>query len=332
METQEQSAPPVSPEFAKHGETLRRLRDEVAKVVVGQEDLIDRLILGLICRGHVLIEGVPGLAKTLTVGTLAQTVDAIFQRIQFTPDLLPGDLIGTLIYNPKSGEFTPHKGPIFGNIILADEMNRSPAKVQSALLEAMQEKQVTIGDETHQLDEPFMVLATQNPIEQEGTYQLPEAQLDRFIFKLTVDYPELEDEREIMRRMAKSAPKLKVETILTKPEVLALTEAVDEVFLKDNLETFILKVVDATRRPEKYGLKFGSALRHGASPRASIYLAVASRAHALMRGRDFVSPSDIKGVAFDVLRHRVALTYKAEAQGLTSEELVGQIFDTLEVD
>lgn len=311
--------------------TLTRLREEIAKVLVGQEELVEKLVIALLCKGHVLIEGIPGLAKTLTISTLAQAIHGTFSRIQFTPDLLPGDLVGTLVYNPKTGDFTPHKGPIFANLILADEINRSPAKVQSALLEAMQEKQVTIGDETYNLQAPFMVLATQNPIEQEGTYQLPEAQLDRFFFKLTVDYPTLDEEQEIMRRMAKSAPTLSVTEVLSNEDVLQLQTAVDDIFLKENMERYILHVVDATRNPEKYGLDFGPMIRHGASPRASIFLAMAARANAMIQGRDFVVPEDVETIGKDVLRHRVALTYKAEAQSIQSESLIQQIFDQVEV-
>jgi MoxR-like ATPase len=318
-------------EFAAENATLTELRAEIAKVVVGQEGLIDRLIIGLLCRGHVLIEGVPGLAKTLAVSTLAQAIQASFNRIQFTPDLLPGDLIGTLVYNPQDGSFTPHKGPIFANIVLADEVNRSPAKVQSALLEAMQERQVSLGDETHRLPPPFMVLATQNPIEQEGTYQLPEAQLDRFFFKLVVDYPTLEDERLIMQRMARSAPTLTVSPILSTERVAELQTAIDKVFLKENIETYILRVVEATRRPDRYRLDFASLIRHGASPRGSICLALAARAYAMLAGRDYVVPGDVQAIGLDVLRHRIALTYKAEAQGITTEDIIAQIFDAIEV-
>ena len=320
-----------SAEFAAENATLSELRAEIAKVVVGQETLVDRLVIGLLCRGHVLIEGVPGLAKTLAVSTLAQAIQASFNRIQFTPDLLPGDLIGTLVYNPQDGSFTPHKGPIFANIVLADEVNRSPAKVQSALLEAMQERQVSLGDETHTLPPPFMVLATQNPIEQEGTYQLPEAQLDRFLFKLVVEYPSLEDERVIMQRMARSAPTLEVGAILSTERVAELQTAIDRVFLKENIETYILRVIEATRRPEKYKLDFGDLVRHGASPRGSICLALAARAHAMLAGRDYVVPGDVAAIGLDVLRHRIALTYKAEAQGITSEDIIAQIFDAIEV-
>ncbi len=311
-------------------ESLQCLREEIGKVLVGQDTLVEKLIIALLCKGHVLIEGVPGLAKTLAVSTLAQAIHGVFRRIQFTPDLLPGDLVGTLVYNPKTGDFTPHKGPIFANLVLADEVNRSPAKVQSALLEAMQEKQVTMGDVTYTLDEPFMVLATQNPIEQEGTYQLPEAQLDRFFFKVSIDYPSFDEEQEIMRRMARSAPVMKVEQVLDGPAVIDLQSAVDEVFLKENMEHYILRVVDATRHPDNYGLDFADCIRHGASPRASIFLALASRAQAMMEGRDYVIPADVEAISLDVLRHRVALSYKAQAQGMQAEDLIRRIFDVVD--
>jgi MoxR-like ATPase len=311
-------------------ESLQCLRVEIGKVLVGQDTLVEKLIIALLCKGHVLIEGVPGLAKTLAVSTLAQAIHGVFRRIQFTPDLLPGDLVGTLVYNPKTGDFTPHKGPIFANLVLADEVNRSPAKVQSALLEAMQEKQVTMGDVTYTLDEPFMVLATQNPIEQEGTYQLPEAQLDRFFFKVSIDYPSFDEEQEIMRRMARSAPVMKVEQVLDGPAVIDLQSAVDEVFLKENMEHYILRVVDATRHPDNYGLDFADCIRHGASPRASIFLALASRAQAMMEGRDYVIPADVEAISLDVLRHRVALSYKAQAQGMQAEDLIRRIFDVVD--
>ena len=287
--------------------------------------------MALLCGGHVLIEGFPGLAKTLVVSTLSQTLEASFNRIQFTPDLLPGDLIGTLIFNPKTGEFNSHKGPIFCNILLADEINRSPAKVQSALLEAMQEKQVTIGDTCYPLDEPFLVLATQNPIEQEGTYSLPEAQLDRFMFKLKVDYPTLEEEQEIMKRMSKSDPLLQVDAVIHGDDVLKMRKKLDEVFLKEEIEEYILRLVAATRRPEDFGMDILPLIRHGASPRASIFLAKAAKAKALFDGRDYVVPGDVKAIAPIVLRHRVAVTYKAEAKDITSDELIKQILGTVEI-
>jgi len=318
--------------FAEEQKTLQAIRDEIARVVVGQDAVVNRVLMALLCSGHVLIEGVPGLAKTLLVSTLAKTLDTSFNRIQFTPDLLPGDLVGTLVFHPKSGEFHTQKGPIFANILLADEINRSPAKVQSALLEAMQEKQVSIGDETFKLDEPFMVLATQNPIEQEGTYPLPEAQLDRFIFKVLVTYPTLEQERSVMRRMSRNEPPLKAEPVVDGPKILALRKCLDEVFMKDTVEHYILNIVDATRHPADYELpELEPWIRHGASPRASINLAKASKAHALMEGRDYVVPADVKAIAPEVLRHRIAVTYKAEAQDVSSEQIVESIFRKIEV-
>jgi len=310
---------------------LDRVRVEIQKVIVGQEELIERLLVGLLCNNHILIEGVPGLAKTLSVTTLARTIQASFQRIQFTPDLLPADLIGTLIYNPRSGDFTTKKGPIFTNIILADEINRAPAKVQSALLEAMQERQVTIGDKTHPLDEPFMVLATQNPIEQEGTYPLPEAQVDRFMLKLKVTYPSKEEEKKILERMARSSTKIDVQPVISPKDILRLRQLADEIYMDEKVEDYILNIVQATRTPEKYGLDVGKLIQYGASPRATIYLAMASRAHALMQGRGYVTPQDVKSIGMDVLRHRVIITYEAEAEEKTSENVVAAIFDNIAV-
>jgi MoxR-like ATPase len=310
---------------------LDRVRGEIQKVIVGQEELIERLLVGLLCNNHILIEGVPGLAKTLSVTTLARTIQASFQRIQFTPDLLPADLIGTLIYNPRSGDFTTRKGPIFTNIILADEINRAPAKVQSALLEAMQERQVTIGDKTHPLDEPFMVLATQNPIEQEGTYPLPEAQVDRFMLKLKVTYPSKEEEKKILERMARSSTKIDVRPVISPKDILRLRQLADEIYMDEKVEDYILNIVQATRTPEKYGLDVGKLIQYGASPRATIYLAMASRAHALMQGRGYVTPQDVKSIGMDVLRHRVIITYEAEAEEKTPENVVGVIFDNIAV-
>ena len=310
---------------------LDRVRGEIQKVIVGQEELIERLLVGLLCNNHILIEGVPGLAKTLSVTTLARTIQASFQRIQFTPDLLPADLIGTLIYNPRSGDFTTRKGPIFTNIILADEINRAPAKVQSALLEAMQERQVTIGDTTHPLDEPFMVLATQNPIEQEGTYPLPEAQVDRFMLKLKVTYPSKEEEKKILERMARSSTKIDVQPVISPKDILRLRQLADEIYMDEKVEDYILNIVQATRTPEKYGLDVGKLIQYGASPRATIYLAMASRAHALMQGRGYVTPQDVKSIGMDVLRHRVIITYEAEAEEKTPENVVAAIFDSIAV-
>ena len=321
----------IGDRVAEKSALISTIRTEISKVIVGQEGLIDRLLLAMLCNQHVLIEGVPGLAKTLSVTTLAKAVRASFQRIQFTPDLLPADLIGTLIYNPKSGEFTTKKGPIFANIILADEINRAPAKVQSALLEAMQERQVTIGDESYPLDEPFMVLATQNPIEQEGTYPLPEAQVDRFMLKLKVTYPNRNQEQQILRTMASSAPKVEVAPVIEPIEIFALRELADEIYMDEKIEEYIVSIVEATREPEKYNLQIRDLVRYGASPRATIFLAMASKASALLAGRGYVTPQDVKDVGMDVLRHRVIVTYEAEAEEKTSEDLVKQIFDTVEV-
>jgi MoxR-like ATPase len=310
---------------------LEEIRAEVGRVVVGQERLVDRLLAALLCNQHVLIEGVPGLAKTLTVTTLARTIHATFHRIQFTPDLLPADVVGTLIYNPKTGEFSTRQGPVFANIILADEINRAPAKVQSALLEAMQERQVSIGEHTFPLDDPFMVLATQNPIEQEGTYPLPEAQMDRFMFKVTVDYPQRDDELKILRRMATSAPDRSVRQVATPEDIKRLRRLVDTVFMDGKVEEYIVNLVDASRHPEKYGLKIGDLIRYGASPRATIYLAMAAKACAMLQGRGFATPQDVKTIAPDVLRHRIIPTYEAEAEEVTSDELVRRLLDTIEV-
>ncbi len=310
---------------------LGLLRAEIHKVLVGQEYLVERLLLALLANHHVLIEGVPGLAKTLSVTTLAKTIQATFRRVQFTPDLLPADLIGTLIYNPKSGEFTTRKGPVFANIVLADEINRAPAKVQSALLEAMQERQVTIGDASYPLDEPFLVLATQNPIEQEGTYPLPEAQVDRFMLKLKVTYPSKQEERRILDRMARSSPDLSVNPVLDPQDVLRLRLLADSIYMDEKIADYIVDLVEATRNPGAYKLDIAGLIRYGASPRASIFLAMAARGHALLDGRGYVTPQDVKSVGMDVLRHRVIVSYEAEAEGRTSEDIVQQIFDTVEV-
>jgi len=317
--------------YQQESEVLQKVRAEVAKVIIGQEDLIEALLLALLCNGHVLIEGIPGLAKTLAVTTLSQTLHASFNRIQFTPDLLPGDLIGTMIYNPKTTEFTPHKGPIFANVILADEINRSPAKVQSALLEAMQEHQVSIGDETYKLDEPFLVLATQNPVEQEGTYHLPEAQVDRFMFKLDVVYPSKEEEHRILKRMGKTSVDLTVQAVMEVADINRLRGMVDDVFMDEKLEHYILDLVQATRDPARFGLECADMIRYGASPRASIFLSVASRGRAMLNGRGYVVPQDIKDVALDILRHRILLTYEAAAEEKTSEDILRQILETVEV-
>ena len=300
-------------------------------MIVGQEGLIDGLLLALLCNNHVLIEGVPGLAKTLSVTTLARTLQASFQRIQFTPDLLPADLIGTMIYSPSDGGFSTKKGPIFANIVLADEINRAPAKVQSALLEAMQERQVTIGPQSYPLEDPFLVLATQNPIEQEGTYPLPEAQVDRFMLKLRVDYPERKHELQILRRMARSTVKHEVAPVLSPGDVVRLRELADTVYMDAKIEEYIVDLIEATRNPAEANLDIGEWIRHGASPRATIYLAMAARAHAMLQGRGYVIPQDVKSVAPDVLRHRVMVTYEAEAEELTSEDIVQRVLDGVEV-
>jgi MoxR-like ATPase len=310
---------------------LNRVRQELAKVIVGQEQLVERLFVALLSNNHVLIEGVPGLAKTLAVTTLARVINASFQRLQFTPDLLPADLIGTLIYNPAESAFTTKKGPIFANIVLADEINRAPAKVQSALLEAMQERQVTIGETTYPLPQPFMVLATQNPIEQEGTYSLPEAQVDRFMLKLKVDYPTRQQELEILRRMAKSTPQVDVEPLVQPADILRLRRLSDEIYIDPKVEEYIVSVVGATRQPSKYGLKLDHLIRYGGSPRATIFLALAAKAHALLDGRGYVTPQDVKSIAWDVLRHRVVVTYEAEAEETTSEDIIRQVLDAVEV-
>jgi MoxR-like ATPase len=310
---------------------INRIREEIGKVIVGQTELIDRLIIALLCNNHVLIEGVPGLAKTLTITTLAKTIQASFQRIQFTPDLLPGDLVGTLIYNPKTGDFTTRKGPIFSNIILADEINRAPAKVQSALLEAMQERQVTIGDKSYPLDDPFMVLATQNPIEQEGTYPLPEAQIDRFMFKLLVTYPSRAEEQQILRRMAGTEGEIPVNPVITPTDISRIRSLAASIYMDEKIEEYILSLVAATRDPKKCNLDIGDLIRYGASPRATIFLANAAKANALLAGRGYVTPQDVKSIGPDILRHRVIVTYEAEAEEKTSDDIVKQILDNVEV-
>jgi MoxR-like ATPase len=312
-------------------ELVERITRELHKRVVGQEMMIERLILGLITGGHVLLEGVPGLAKTLTVKSLAETIDATFERVQFTPDLLPADVVGTMIYNQGSGEFTTRHGPIFANIVLADEINRAPPKVQSALLEAMQEHQVTLGGETFKLPEPFLVLATQNPIEQEGTYPLPEAQVDRFMLKLRVDYPDRATEKEIMRRMAgkELAP---IERVATRDEIFAARAEISQLYMDDKIGDYIVDIVHATREPGTYGLSnLASLIEYGASPRATIFLSVCARANAYLRGRGYVLPDDVKAVAPDVLRHRIITSFEAEAEEVTSDHIIARIFEAVDV-
>lgn len=310
---------------------LYRLREEIGRVIVGQRYLVDRLMIGLLANGHVLLEGVPGLAKTLSVKTLAQAVNASFQRLQFTPDLLPADLIGTLIYNPREGVFTTKKGPIFANIILADEINRAPAKVQSALLEAMQERQVTIGDQTHPLPDPFLVLATQNPIEQEGTYPLPEAQVDRFMLKLSITYPSREEERQILDRMASTNHRGGASPVINTEDILRLRALVDQIYLDDKIKDYIIDLVFATRNPAAYKLDLQRLIQYGASPRATLYLTLAAKAHAFLQGRGYVTPQDVKSIGHDILRHRVIVTYEAEAEDIDADAVVKSVFDGVPV-
>jgi MoxR-like ATPase len=318
-------SPPASRELAP------RIKRELQKRVVGQDLMIDRLLIGMLTGGHVLLEGVPGLAKTLTVSSLAECLDVSFHRIQFTPDLLPADVVGTMIYNQETGEFTAKRGPIFAQVVLADEINRAPPKVQSALLEAMQEKQVTIGGETFRLAEPFLVLATQNPIEQEGTYPLPEAQVDRFMLKLRVTYPDRATEKEIMRRMA-GRPLEPLETVATAAEIMAARREIAALYMDDKITDYIVELVHATREPAAHGLPDVEPLiEYGASPRASIFLATCARAHAFLDGRGYVLPEDVKAIGPDVLRHRILTSYEAEAEEVTSDDLVRRIFEAVEV-
>src|SRR5215475_723703 len=308
-----------------------RLREEIGRVVVGQRYVVDRLLIGLLANGHILLEGVPGLAKTLSVKTLAQAIDATFHRLQFTPDLLPADLIGTLIYNPREGVFSTRKGPIFANLVLADEINRAPSKVQSALLEAMQEHQVTIGDDSFALEEPFLVLATQNPIEQEGTYPLPEAQVDRFMLKVVVDYPSKADERKVVDSVLDDLRR-EVHPVLDRTELADIKQTAAAIYMDDKVKDYVLDVVAATRHPEQYRLKDLEALiEYGASPRASINLCLAARANAFLVGRGYVTPQDVKDVALDILRHRIILTYEAEAEETTSDDVIRKVLESVPV-
>jgi MoxR-like ATPase len=320
----------INQKVRDEGIFVERLISEVHRVIVGQKYMVERLLIGLLSRGHILLEGVPGLAKTLAVKTLAAAVDTRFQRIQFTPDLLPADLIGTMIFNQKDGTFSPRKGPIFANVILADEINRAPAKVQSALLEAMQERQVTIGDSTYPLEEPFVVLATQNPIEQEGTYPLPEAQIDRFMLKLKIDYPDIKEERQILDLMSRDDPVI-VNKVVTPLEILRVREVVKDVYIDERIKDYIVQLVFATRKPEDFKLDLKGLIQFGASPRATIYLAQGSRAHAFVKGRGYVTPEDVKAIGLDVLRHRIILTYEAEAEEVTTESVISRIFDAVQV-
>ena len=322
----------INEEVQRASAFVRPLVTEMSQVIVGQIYLVERLIIGLLANGHVLIEGVPGLAKTLSVKTLAQCLSVKFSRLQFTPDLLPADLIGTQIYNPQSGGFTTRKGPIFANLVLADEINRAPAKVQSALLEAMQEKQVTIGDQTFKLEEPFLVLATQNPIEQEGTYPLPEAQVDRFMLKLKIVYPSRAEERQVLDLMARTGPPPSAQAVVTAKEIFEARKVVNDIYIDDKVKDYIVDVVCATREPDTYKLQgLQGLIQLGASPRATIALTLAAKAFAFLRGRGYVTPQDVKSIGMDVLRHRVAITYEAEAEEKTSETIVQKIFNELPV-
>jgi len=310
---------------------VEKLRAEIGKVIVGQKYMVDRLLIGLLSNGHVLIEGVPGLAKTMTVRTLSSAIQTKFQRIQFTPDLLPADLVGTLIYDQKDGKFKTKKGPIFANLILADEINRSPAKVQSALLEAMQERTVTIGEETYPLDDPFLVLATQNPIEQEGTYPLPEAQVDRFMLKLSIDYPSKEEELEIMRRMTRG-PEPQPGLVISPKDIIQARAVVEEIYIDPKIEQYIVDIVFATRKPREYGLDdIEPLIAYGASPRASIFLSKAAKAQAFLSRRGYVTPEDVRAIGMDVLRHRVIVTYEAEAEEVAAEDVVRKVLNKIEV-
>jgi len=318
--------------ISKESAFITSIKSEIGKVIVGQEQMIERLMIGMLCNGHILLEGVPGLAKSLTVSTLAKIIRVKFRRIQFTPDLLPADLIGTMIYNQKTGSFETKRGPIFSNIILADEINRSPAKVQSALLEAMQERQVTIGETSHALDDPFLVLATQNPIEQEGTYPLPEAQVDRFMLKVIVNYPQKDEELDIVKRMARNVAIPEVKPVVKATDIQRARALVDEIYIDEKIHRYIVDLIFATRDPKAVNLAdIADLIHYGASPRASIFLALAGKAQAFIEGRGYVTPEDIRAVIWDVLRHRIILTFEAEAEDVTVEEIIRRIIDTVEV-
>ncbi|MDP6526046.1 MAG: MoxR family ATPase [Kiritimatiellia bacterium] len=314
----------------KQAEVIASVRNEVNKVLVGQEKLLDRMLIGLLTGGHILLEGVPGLAKTTAVKTMAEALGVEFHRISFTPDLLPADVIGTMIYNPKEGTFTPRKGPVFTNLLLADEINRAPAKVQSALLEAMQERQVTVGDNTYPLPSPFLVMATQNPIEQEGTYPLPEAQVDRFMLKCTVTHPSKDDERRIMNRFSRRES-IEVNTVMSAEQIASASSVLDQVYCDEKVGDYILDIVFATRSPEAHKLDIGHQIEYGASPRATLYLNMTARANAMLHGRAYATPQDVKEVAHDVLRHRIILTYEAEAEEVTSEDIITKILNEIPV-
>ncbi len=320
----------IQSEVEEKSKFIQTLTSEIRKVIVGQDYLVNRLLVGMLADGHILIEGVPGLAKTLSIKTMAQAIRADFQRLQFTPDLLPADLIGTMVFSPQEAKFYPKKGPIFANLILADEINRAPAKVQSALLEAMQERQVTIGETTYPLDEPFMVLATQNPIEQEGTYPLPEAQVDRFMLKIKITYPTREEELQIMDLMT-VGKKIQIDRVTSPDEIMQARNVINRIYVDDKVKEYIVNIVMATRDPESFGLDLSQFISYGASPRATIYLNLASKAHAFLHGRGYITPEDVKQIGMDVLRHRVLLTFEAEAEELTPEDIIQKIFDEVEV-
>ena len=321
----------INIQVSQQAEKLTLLRQEIGKVLIGQKTMVDRLLIGLLTGGHILLEGVPGLAKTTAIKALAQALDSKFQRIQFTPDLLPADLLGTMIYVPGTGDFQTRKGPIFSNFILADEINRAPSKVQSALLEAMQEKQVTIGDSTYKLDDLFLVMATQNPIEQEGTYPLPEAQLDRFMLKVKITYPKPDEEMQVLNQALGSVAPT-TSPVLSEADILSMKQTVEQLYIDDQIKRYILSIVQATRNPEDYDLKkLKPLIEYGGSPRATIYLAIAARAEAFLNGRGFVTPQDVKDIAYDVLRHRIIPTYEAEAEGLTSENIIDAVLQAVPV-
>ena len=330
-----QSGPDISAlttRIQQETQLVERVLGEMDRVIVGQRPMVERIMIGFLCGGHILLEGVPGLAKTLTVSSLSRIIKASFHRLQFTPDLLPADLTGTLIYEQNSGEFVARKGPIFANLILADEINRAPAKVQSALLEAMQERQVTIGDESFALDDPFLVMATQNPVEQEGTYPLPEAQVDRFMLKVTVDYPSKSDEIEVMKRLAKNYDTPQLEQVLTTEQIGELSHLIDSIFVDDKLYSYVADLVFATRNPEIYGLdEIKHLIEYGASPRASINLIKAAKGEAFLKGRGFVTPQDIKTIGHSVMRHRLIVSYEAEAQNMSADDILVKIFDQIDV-
>ena len=321
----------INEAVAESSAFTRPLFNELSKVIVGQQYLVERLVIGLLANGHVLLEGVPGLAKTLAVKSLANCMHVKFARLQFTPDMLPADVIGTQVYNPQSGNFTTRKGPIFANLVLADEINRAPAKVQSALLEAMQEKQVTIGDQTYRLEEPFLVLATQNPIEQEGTYPLPEAQVDRFMLKLKIGYPTRAEERQILELMARTTNPPHTNPVVDPQQILKAREVINDIYVDDKVKDYIVDLVCATRDPDHYKIAVKEFIQLGASPRATIALTLAAKAYAFLKGRGYVTPQDVKSIGMDVLRHRVAITYEAEAEEKTSENIIQKIFDELPV-